>query len=540
MRAEDLLVKAFPAVLACPETMAPGDVEVPWDHPLVAQTVEDCLTEAMDADGFLEVVRGLAEGAIDRVARDVPEPSSFARGILSAKPYAFLDDAPLEERRTQAVMARRTLDARLQDTLGALDPGAVAQVKDEAWPEPRDAEEVHEALLWMGYVLDAEARAWRPWLDGLRAAGRVVLEDDRWFATEASRDPRTVLRGRMEALGPVESDDPEMKALEAEGVVLRVRVGGREAWCDRRLLARIHQVTLDRLRREIEPVSAADFEHFLACWQHLDPAHRAEGPRGVFEVIAKLAGTEHPAKAWESEVLPSRVRGYRREWLDELTLSGEVAWGRLFGAGSCAVRSTPIAVVPREDLPLWLGLAPAPAEPPADAGARAVLEALRGKGALFAREIAAATRLLPSYVERALGELIAHGLATCDAWSGLRQLLTPPSRRRRPMASMGRWSSFRTGTEVVVDAEALARRLLLRTGVVFRKTLLRERITVPWRDVVRALRILELRGEVRGGRFVAGYDGEQYALPEAVTRLRAARRHRAGQVEGRRIGSPAP
>ncbi|MFO0934282.1 MAG: DEAD/DEAH box helicase [Planctomycetota bacterium] len=532
MRAEDLLVKAFPSVLACPETLTGGDVEVPWEHPLVRQTLEDCLHEAMDVDGFLEVLDGLRSGRVERVALDLPEPSAFARGVLAAKPYAFLDDAPLEERRTQAVLARRVQPDRVSDTLGALDPEAVARVREEAWPDPRDAEEVHEALLWMGHVTDAEAGPWRPWLDALAAAGRVEHADGRWRAVEASRDPVVVLRGRMEALGPVEGDDPAFLALEAQGHVLRARLGGRDVWCDRRLLARIQRYTLDRLRRDIEPVPAATFLRFLAAWQHVDAAHRLEGPRGVAEVVRQLSGVEVPAAAWEAQVLPARVRDYRRDWLDALTLGGEVAWGRLWGEGASSLRAAPVALFPREDLPLWTGLAPSVAPAALDGPAAEVLAALRARGALFPQEIAAHARLLPSHVERALGDLAARGLVTCDAWAGLRGMWTPPSRRRHAVPVMGRWSCFRregAPTEVTPElAETVALRLLARTGVVCRRTLLRERLPVPWRDVVRALRLLELRGGVRGGRFVAGIDGEQYALPEAVTRLRAARRDGPG------------
>src|SRR6185295_16560779 len=238
MRAGDLLAAAFPQVAACGETLPPGPIPVPMEHPIVRQTIEDCLTEAMDVDGFLEVLRGLRDGRIERRAVDTAEPSAFARGILSAQPYSFLDDAPLEERRTQAVMARRVLDVKTADDIGALDPDAIARVREEAWPQPASAEEVHEALLWMGYVTAEEGRPWQSWLDELASGGRVALEGDRWFAVEATREPRAVLRGRMEALGPVVSDDPLLRELEAEGVVLRVRLDGGAAWCDRRLLAR--------------------------------------------------------------------------------------------------------------------------------------------------------------------------------------------------------------------------------------------------------------------------------------------------------------
>jgi ATP-dependent Lhr-like helicase len=524
MRADDLLAGAFPQALACPETLPGGPIEVPMEHPIVRQTVEDCLTEAMDVDGFLDVLQALQDGRIERRAVDTVEPSAFARGILSAQPYSFLDDAPLEERRTQAVMARRVLDVRTADTLGALDPDAIARVREEAWPQPSTPEEVHEALLWMGFVTVEEGREWQEWLDALAGDGRVVREEDRWFATEGTRDPKAVLKGRLEALGPIFSDDPLMTHLEAEGVVLRVRIDGRQAWCDRRLLARIHRYTIDRLRKEIEPVTASQFLHFLACWQHVDPAHKLEGPRGVAAVVEQLAGFEAAAPAWEASILPARVRAYKREWMDQLTLSGEVTWGRLWGAGLASPRRTPISLVLRQDLDHWSGLAAATERAELREEARAVHEVLLTRGAMFAQELARAVRLPAASVEIALAELVAQGRVTCDSYGGLRWLLVPAWRRRASNLGAGRWSVLRPEPAQAGPAEFAARQLLRRTGVVFRKTMVRERLPVPWRDVARACRQLEARGDIRGGRFVAGFDGEQYALPEAVTLLRDVRR----------------
>jgi ATP-dependent Lhr-like helicase len=533
MRANDLLAAAFPQVLACPETLPGGPIEVPMEHPIVRQTVEDCLTEAMDVDGFLDVLRGLRDGSIERRAVDTVEPSAFARGILSSQPYTFLDDAPLEERRTQAVSARRVLDVASADGVGSLDPDAIARVREEAWPRPEDAEEVHEALLWMGYVTAAEGEPWQPWLDELASAGRVVREGDRWFAAEASRDPKAVLRGRLEALGPIAGgEDPHLLALESEGVVLRTRIDGQPAWCDRRLLARIHRYTLDRLRREIEPVTAAQFLRFLACWQHVDPAYRLDGPRGVAEAISQLAGFDVPAAAWEGSILPARVRGYRREWLDHVTFSGEVTWGRQWGAGATAIRRTPICLVPRQDLEEWAALAGSNDDGPEPGRtAREIHDALLRGGAMFLQELMRATEFSRSLVEEGLAELIAFGRVTCDSFGGLRWLIVPASRRRMGELPAGRWSALAREAKSpagsaasAASAEFVARRLLARTGVVFRKTLEREKQPLPWRDVARACRRLEARGEIRGGRFVAGFDGEQYALPEAITLLREVRR----------------
>jgi ATP-dependent helicase Lhr and Lhr-like helicase len=537
MRANDLLAGAFPQVLACPETLPGGPIEVPMEHPIVAQTIEDCLTEAMDLEGFLEVLRGLRDGSIERRAVDTVEPSAFARGILAAHPYSFLDDAPLEERRTQAVISRRVLDSRTSDELGTLDPEAIARVREEAWPQPADAEEVHEALLWMGYVTAEEGRPWQAWLTELAAGGRVLREGDRWFAAEAIREPKAVLRGRMEALGPIpgkDVDDSHFRELEAEGVVLRTRIAGSEAWCDRRLLARIHRYTLERLRREIAPVSAAQFLRFLGCWQHVDPDHRLEGPRGVAEVVSQLAGFEVPAAAWEGSVLPARVRGYKREWLDQLTLSGEVTWGRLWGSGASAVRRTPVCLVMREDLDEWASLAAQGEAREPTGTALEVSEALAARGAMFFQELARTTKLPPAFVEAGLTELIGLGRVTCDSFAGLRWLIVPAWRRKGGGPAAGRWSLVRREAAAAPSPEFVARRLLRRTGVVFRKTIAREKLPVLWRDIARVCRTLEARGEIRGGRFVAGFDGEQYALPEAVTLLRTVRRR------GESPGDPAP
>jgi ATP-dependent Lhr-like helicase len=572
MRADDLLAQSFPQVMACGETLPPGDIEVPMDHPIVRQTIEDCLHEAMDVDGFLEVLRGLEDGSIAKVAVDRPEPSVFARGILAAQPYAFLDDAPLEERRTQAVRTRRALEPQSADDIGALDAAAVARVREEAWPQPESAEELHEALLWMGFVTDEEARPWRTWIDELARADRVEHRSGRWFATEAPKSGQEVLRGRLEALGPVDEDDAligefaaEIRQLESEGAVLRARfprepatspetsssadagrygaTGGRYGWCVRRLLARIHRYTLERLRLAIQPSSAAEFLRFLAHWQHAAPGSRLDGPLGVLAVAEQLSGFQAPARAWEKHILPARVHGYQSAWLESLMLSGTLAWGRLWGAGSGAVRNVPISIFLREDIDLWSGLE-VRADPTTLKGdARTVHEVLARRGPSFLSDIERESRLLPSRLENALSELVGHGLATSDSFSGLASLFPARSKHRaRPHARhrsqlvspAGRWSLLPASasaqnraedeTERFARADFAARAMLARTGVVFRKTVLREKIPVPWRDLLIAFRRLEARGEIHGGRFVTGFHGEQYALPDAVKLLRSLRR----------------
>ncbi|MBE7467094.1 MAG: DEAD/DEAH box helicase [Planctomycetes bacterium] len=535
MRADDELQRACPNVAACPENLPPGPLEVPTDHPLVKQTLDDCLTELLDCEGLLDVLRGLRDGSIERVAVDTPEPSAFARGILNAAPYAFLDDAPLEERRTQAVVQRRGLDPRSADDVGQLDPAAVARVKEEAWPQPESAEDLHQALLWMGYATAEEARQWRwtAWLDELAAAGRVQTDGERFFAAEATREPKEVLRGRMEALGPV-FDAPQdlltdFIALEHEGHVLRVRMDGKQGWCERRLLARIHRYTLDRLRREIEPASAEEFMRFLACWQHVDEGFQLEGPPGVAEVIRQLAGYELPAAAWEKFVLRQRVRNYSREWLDAWMLNGTAVWGRLWGEGNGPIKTAPIALLPRADLAKWLGLAKPAAGGAEGLGsyAKTLFTLLRSRGALFPQELAQASELLPEHFEWGLAELIGQGLLTCDSFGGLRALMVPPSQRRHGVSGTGRWCFFRPleagDYPPAPDPEFVARQLLARWGVVFKRLLEREKLPLPWWEILKVYRRLELRGEVRGGRFVNRFAGEQYALPDAIAVLRKLR-----------------
>jgi ATP-dependent Lhr-like helicase len=558
------------------------------EHPLVHQTIDDCLTESTDVEGLIAVLTELREGRIERVAVDTPEPSSFARGILNSELYTFLDDAPLEERRTQAVISRRSLDPKALDNIGALEPAAVERVRQEAFPQPESMEEAHDALLWMGFVTDSEVEAggWRNWLIELAGQKRVVREDGKqggWFAVDRPSEPKKILLGRLEALGPVAEDDPRiaigdqtpalLMELEHEGVILRTRYAGQPMWCERRLLARIHRYTIERLRQEIEPVTASQFLQFLACWQHADPGYQIDGPRGVVEVLKQLAGFEIPAWAWESHVLPSRVKDFRKEWLDELTLHGEFAWGRLWGGAATPIRITPISIVPREDLEPWLTMADPPASESMSGPAADLLNVLQQRGPQFPQILMRTANLVQAHTEMGLAELVARGHITCDSFAALRQMITPPSKRRFPLRPVGRWSTFRQIAEVPASshspfqgeggvrvepsqsvgqpsatpprsgrippppeprtktftpdspaAELAAKQLLRRTGVVFRRTFQREKLPLTWLTLSRIYRRLELRGEVRGGRFVAGFSGEQFALPEAVELLRNLRR----------------
>jgi ATP-dependent Lhr-like helicase len=558
MEAEDLLAAVFPDAAACLENI-PGDREVP-DHPLVRQTVDDCLHEVMDVDGLIAVLRRIHAGEIRCLARDVPEPSPLAHEILNARPYQFLDDAPLEERRAQAVYTRRAFEPSSADDLGALDPAAIQRVREEVWPEVRDADELHDALLTSGFLTDAEASPWAEYMNELGEAGRAVRVEDLWVAAERRAeaelpDVRELVRGRLGIVGPTsaaalaatigvpESEvDAALVALESEGVVLRGRFSPRDAeapaeleWCERRLLARIHRYTLNRLRAEIEPVSPADFMRFLFAWQRLDSEHRAAGLEGLASVVEQLDGFEVPAAAWESDVLAARVEEYDPALLDTLSLTGRVRWaaGRRGGGTAPPIRSTPIALFAREHA----GDRPVQSPELSTYGAR-VREVLERRGASFFHELAPLSGLLPTQVEQALGELAGLGLVTSDSFAGLRALITPSS-KRKPLGggrrrhrtapfgieSAGRWSLVDRGAEEPV--ELAARLLLRRYGVVFKRLLPREAGAPLWRELVQAYRRLESRGEVRGGRFVSGMSGEQFALSEAVGQLRAVRRQPA-------------
>ena len=528
MRADDLLAKAFPDAIACGENLPSGDIPIPEGHPVLDQTLHDCLHEAMDIEGLVALLEGLRDGGIERHSVDTAEPSPLALGALAIGPYGFLDDAGLEERRARAV-GRGKLEV---DEIGVVDPAEVERVQAEAWPDPRSAEEVHEALLWMGYVTAHEAEAWRGWIQELDAAGRVVAVGNRIYAAEASRDPLDAARGRLEVTGPVASphSDSVHQALEAEGLAMRLEIGGVEHWCHRRLLARIQRRTREGKRRRVRPVSTAVFRLFLARWHGVAPGHQFDGPAGVVTAITRLAGWEAAAPLWESHLLPARVAEYRPEWLDQAGLSGQVAWGRLWGSATPAVRSTPISLFPREELRAWEALAGPASTSDLEWRAARVLEELERRGALFRADLDRIPGIVPKDAEEGLDELIARGLATSDSFASVRPLLVAPSKRRsRPLFETGRWSLFRAGSRETLnqelpDMEAVAMLLLRRYGVLFRAVCQRERLGIHWRDLHRALRLMELRGDVHGGRFVNGYAGEQFALPSVPSLLKAADR----------------
>ncbi|MEW8487317.1 MAG: DEAD/DEAH box helicase [Candidatus Thiodiazotropha sp.] len=589
--AEDLVALVFPDQLACFENIQ-GDREVP-DHPLVNQVLWDCLHELMDIEGLKRLLDGIERGAIEVTAKDLPTPSPMALEILNARPYAFLDDTPAEERRALAVAQRRHMDPQSAAEIGRLSPEAIQQVKREAWPQPRSADELHDALTITGFIAEDEIPAadLEPWygllaeLQRRQRATRLSLGAEMlWVAAErllavrsifpdhemapviealpadeaASRETAVteIIRSRLESLGPVtlsrltragglSTGDVEqaLRMLEQEGFVIQGHFDPRQhelEWCERGLLARIHRYTLKRLRSEIEPVSPADFMRFLFNWQGLDEP--SQGVAALERVMQQLEGVSLAAASWEEEILPARLQPYFSSELDQLCASGKLAWLRRLPADAKesrrknpAVKSTPLAFIFRSNLALWCQRE---SELPQGLSATAskVLEVLEQWGASFFDDLQQQTGLLKTQLENALGELVAWGLVNSDQFQGLRAMIRPEKSRRRsrrrpplqaPLASGGRWSLIRAPLQQADEGqrvERIARVLLTRYGVVFRKLLERESGLPTWRELLYCLRRLEARGEIRGGRFVQGFAGEHFALPEAVSLLREVRR----------------
>ncbi len=607
MRAEDLLAAVFPDAIACQENLKGerSTRKIP-DHPLVKETMRDCLTEAMDIEGLTALLRSIERGEVRCVAVETPVPSPFSHEILNANPYAFLDDAPLEERRARAVEMRRTLPPELAGKAGALDPAAIEEVESEAWPVVRDPDELHDALLTLVWLPEDQAPDWQGYLPALQQAGRVVAmqrhEEEEvgdngvtgWVAAEnqdrvvklfESGDDEAldlIVQGWMESIGPTtaaqlaarlhlpaELVQTSLLRLEATGQVLRGRftlhasgtTSDEFEWCHRRLLARIHRLTIGRLRKEVEPVSAAEFMTFLLQWQHVAPGSRQHGEAGLLGVVQQLAGFEAAASAWEPQLLRCRMAKYEPELLDRLCLSGTVSWGRLsphprigFDSNGQAGRRivptsvAPITLFPRDQgewlLSSFSGEQPAAYDPLKGLSpvAQNLHRWLQQQGASFFADLVRGTGHLSAEVEQGLWELVAAGLVTADGFDNLRALMDPRRRRaegrermRSPRHAAGRWSLLRSAAgrqpSAADSAESIARLLLRRYGVVFRDLLARETVVASWRDVLVHYRRLELQGEIRGGRFVSGFTGEQFALPEAVESLRALRKSgsRAGQ-----------
>jgi ATP-dependent helicase Lhr and Lhr-like helicase len=660
MRSDDLLASVFPDAAACFENIQ-GERKIP-DHPLVGEVMKDVLTEAMDVEGLKTLLRGMASGEIRTIAVDTPVPSQFSHEILNANPFAYLDDAPLEERRARAVEMRRVLPQSVLDEVGKLDPGAIAQVREEAWPDVRDADELHDVLhtlvtmpeevkiptLAAKKVATAgppSSNTWAWFFERLIREGRsgVAIVDGRryWVAAErarsfaamfpAARFEQTLadveaapssredallalVSGWMSHVGPVTAShlgdtlglsasdiENALLRMEASGTVLRGKFSSTETrtgmsapqnpvelrstrrtnasaatqesemeWCERRLLARIHRLTVGMLRKQIEPVTAAQFMRWLMRWQHVAPGTQVAGERGTHEVLQQLQGFEIAANAWERQVLARRIADYDPKWLDQLCLTGAVGWGRLSphpatldtgGTSSPAEAGTPRQrrVIPTSVAPItffvreesdWMAICKNPhfsqnqgevGHPTPEMssggnglshGALLVHAFLRQRGASFFTDIVRSTGKLKAEIETALWELVAAGLVTADGFDNLRALIDPKrragqgsGRSARPRHSAGRWALLHA--DVAVErpraVEAACWMLVRRYGIVIRDLLARESNLPTWRELLMGFRRLEDRGEIRGGRFVDGFLGEQFALPVAVESVRAMR-----------------
>jgi ATP-dependent Lhr-like helicase len=618
MRSDDLLSAVFPEALACQENLPEGDIAIS-KHPLIREVMKDVLTEALDVEGLLRVLCDIADGRITCLAVDTPVPSQFSHEILNANPYAYLDDAPLEERRARAVEMRRMLPEAVLGEIGRLNPEAIAEVCDDAWPDVRDAEELHDALLTLVALpvchdsstfhsnrsygkIQESLSAWNPLFEQLAAERRASLarveSEAYWVAAERapvftqiffsahfkvippsvdapplSRD-ESLLRlvtGWMSHVGPITAKqlaaalslpasdiEKSFLRLESSGVVLRGKFtdphSDQTEWCERRLLARIHRLTLGQLRKEIQSVTPAQFMNWQLRWQHVAPGTQLLDERGTLEAIRQMQGFEAPANSWERQILKRRIADYDPKVLDQLCLTGAVGWGRLsphpatleaLTGGKRRVIPTsvaPITFFVREDAD-WM--IPRRADGEADAtglspDAAAVHLYLRQRGASFFADIVRGTGKLKSEVETALWELVAAGLLTADGFDNLRALIDPKRRSgqgsgktSRPRHSAGRWSLLYSGESLDRSRalEAICWMLLRRYGIVFRELLTRETILPKWRELLIILRRLEDRGEVRGGRFVSNFLGEQFAVPVAVESLRAMRNQQAsGEV----------
>jgi ATP-dependent Lhr-like helicase len=606
MIADDLLAGVFPQSRACGENIV-GDIEIPMEQPLIREVMKDVLGEAMDLEGLKDVLNGIANGDIKTLAVDTPVPSEFSHEILNANPFAYLDDAPLEERRARAVEMRRVLPQSVLEEVGALDPEAIDEVRRDAWPDVRDPDELHDVLqTFIALPTESVDESWKPLFDALlreRRAGTAVIGERRfWVSAERARAFASVypeakfestpaevpggppqrdearlamVTGWMQHIGPTTGSalasrlalpaqeiENALLRMEASGAILRGKfsptnnAGGSPAstpsspeteWCERRLLARIHRLTVGRLRKQVQPVSPAVFMRWLMDWHHVAPGTQASGERGVTEVLRQLQGFEIPANAWEREVLSRRVRDYEPAQLDQLSLTGVIGWGRLSphpatiepsaegGRRVIPTKVAPITFFLREESD-WM--ARLPHRLPEEDGrglspvAREVMAFLRQRGASFFADIVRGTGKLKSEIETALWELVAAGLVTADGFDNLRSLIDPKrragqgsGRTARPRHSSGRWALLYgvEGVEHEKSIEATCRMLLERWGIVFRELVARETILPRWRELLMCFRRLEDRGEVRGGRFVDGFLGEQFALPVAVESVRAAR-----------------
>jgi ATP-dependent Lhr-like helicase len=623
-RSDDLMANVFPQAAACFETIV-GDIQIP-DHPLVREVMKDVLTEAMDIEGLVEILRGIQSGTIRCLAVDTPTPSVFAHELINAMPYAYLDEAGQEERRARATTLRRSLPPSVADDAGHLDQAAIDIVRAQLWPDLRDEHELHDLLLALVVLplrfIDTErAASWPLFYERLTRHGRAATIDLNgapcWVAAERLETARQLfvrgetdavtndaavlkcVQGWLQILGPTTANELAVTtglapaslhkaflAMEMQGLLLRgaferpaLPLGGDDhdnEWCERRILQRIHRLTLGTRRKQVEPVPPAVFMRWLLGWQHLAPQTQVAGEEGLLAVLSKLEGFEAPAVEWERTLLPARVAHYDPQWLDALCLSGAVGWGRVspHPAWSAGEGSAPRRVIPTNAAPITFYVRESADWLPHALAAKCVEEAvllkalspdalavrtlLRQRGACFSNDMQRLLGFSRPQTQHALWELATAGLASADGFDQLRGMMDPRrksaanslaslSKRAAARTTAGRWSllcdeaepaalttkptpaerqaeAIAAAKRAAAAHESAARMLLCRYGVLFRDLLERETNAPKWRDLIGVLRRLEARGEIRGGRFVSGFSGEQFALPEAVESLREARK----------------
>lgn len=587
MDADDLMAAVWPSLAACQENAPAGPIPIP-DHVLVRQTLRDVFFEPLDVAALETVLRGVDDGSIRVHTVDTPTPSPLAQGILTGRPYTFLDDAPLEERRSRAVSLDRHLGAVGADGLPvpsqrhALDADLVAEAVASAAPRIRDRHELADFL--HTYFALRPVPEWQSMFDELVTEGRALEVDGTWVSAtrpnvmdELALDDEAaaiLVTAHLEVAGPATvatliGEDvlgagplrgAPLSALRASTALARLEALGfaialpNETWCTRNMYQRLQRRARARERRRQPTVSLEQFLTFLLHYQHLAPGSQLSGRAGLLEVIRQLQGVEIAAGEWESQIFARRVSDYEPAWLDELCLAGEVTWARLTPktssddsrrSSSSPSGTTPITFADREDFWTLITIARHRREfvAPSNGASRDVYELLTTRGAQFRADLPRLLGRLPDDVNDGLWDLVARGVAHADSFHAVRNLLRGTrsgtnrrharGRQRSDLSTgvgEGRWMHLPTESSevdrlILEDlGEFLANQMIARWGLVTYELYEAEDVSVPWLYVVRALRKFEAQGRVVGGRFVTGLRGEQYASREALDLLMSAPR----------------
>ncbi len=530
------------------------------DFPIVHETIREILEDWFDLPRLREILKGIEEGEIEVVLREVEQPSPFATALAVSLLTGMIEEGDRQQPEFRQVMLQ--LDrALLRDLLGTtslrelLDPAAIAEMEarlQRTAPEWRakNKDEVEDLLVRLGdlsveEVVERTEGDAETWLRELEEARRIRrLRNGRWAFEEESRDRASLVRRHLATHGPVTRaelearflfgvadvlDDLEREQLIVSGEFTRGRT--EIEYVDGRVLEEIHRLTLSRLRKEIEARDPATYTRFLLRWHGV-----TQRDREVADVLEQLQGVWLPVEVWERDVVPARVPGYKTSDLDQACASGEFVWVARKGGPSAQPR---VAFFRRDDLAHLFEPA---ALPDTTELGKKILEALRARGAVFLAGVASAIGAPAHETLDALWDLVWAGLVTNDAFDPLRHAPKPGelteernlTRRdasrearhraiRTTKAGAGRWSLLlpaRAPVEKRARAEAWARVLLERHGVLAYEHFEKEETPVPWALVSDVLRRWEMRGEARRGYFVEGFEGMQFAHPAAVERLR--------------------